>query len=744
MKHTLLAFVALFFLLKQSYQLFAQTTNEVDYQLHIKKATGKIVVDGKLDEPDWQSAQRTGAFWQQFPYDTSRAEQQTETRLTFDDDNLYISFVVYQPRKYVVQSLKRDFPNGGGTDLVIVNFDTFKDKQNAFHFAVNPYGVQREGLLSGGEIVSNDWDNKWYTQVKNEADRWVVESAIPFKSIRYKVSEGINEWNIQLYRNNLLINERSSWTPFPRGFPGNSIAFAGTLIWDQPPPTPGANISLIPYMLGGVSEDYLKGTAAKIEKNVGFDAKVAITPSLNLDLTVNPDFAQVEVDQQVTNLSRFELFFPERRQFFLENADLFGTFGFTRINPFFSRRIGLVRSPVTGENVKNTIIAGARLSGKIDNNWRVGLLNMQTASDQDLGLVANNFTVGVLQRRVFTRSNVSAIVVNKQSNASYNRMAGLEYNLASGNGFWKGKLFHHQLFTPNDTAGQFAQGLRVAYTTPRFSFESQTENIGINYAPEVGYAPRRGYVRNSGSVAFSYYPKGKIGRLINSWSLIPDWDIFVGKKEGRVLDGDAGLFGEVQFQNNARLTVALFRVDYTYLFADFDPSGKNDPARALKAGTDYFYRSSRASFQSNNRKPFYALLEGRVGDYFNGRILNLNVTANYRYQPFALFALNVSYNRVRLPAGFNSADLWLVGPRMDWTFSRSVFLTTIAQYNNQTNNMNLNVRFQWRFKPVSDFFVVYTDNYFTQDTISAENRHFNAFQSKNRALVVKLTYWLNL
>ncbi len=737
--------------------IFAQTPNELKYRIHIKKAQGKIVLDGLLNEPDWQKAEPTSPFGQQFPADTSEAVQQTQTRLTFDDQNIYLAYVVDGPRKYVVQSLKRDFPQGGGTDLIFVNFDTFKDKQNAFHFAVSPYGVQRDALISNGNTISNDWDNKWQVEVKNYDDKWIVEIAIPFKTIRYKVTEGINEWNVNFFRNNLFLNERSCWAQIPRGFPGNNIAFSGTLVWDTPPPRPGANVALIPYLLGGVSQDYLNNKPVAVDKNIGIDAKIAVTPSLNLDLTINPDFAQVEVDQQVTNLTRFELFFPERRQFFLENADLFSSFGFARVNPFFSRRIGLVKNPQTGLNIKNTIYYGARLSGKLDNNWRIGLLNMQTGSDDNIGVKGSNYTVATIQRRLFTRSNISAIVVNQQVSGAnnYNRVVGLDYNLGSKNGFWAGKAFHHQMFTPKTVDGQFAQGLSLQYGTSKLGAELQLENIGGSYNPEVGFVPRNGYSRMSGNVQFNFFPKSS---LINSFFINPDWDMVWSRKDNqqinwkiaggtpnnRFLDWDAGLFGGISFQNGAVFSASLLRWDYTYLFGDFDPSGLGDTKKVLKAGTDYLYFSNRMSFQSNQRRRLWTVTQLRFGNYFNGRILSLNPVINYRYQPFALFSLSVNYNQIRLPQGFNDSDLWLISPRADITFSRAVFLTTFVQYNNQTNNMNVNARFQWRFKPVSDLFVVYTDNYFTQDFSTADSRFFTPFQSKNRAIVLKLTYWLNV
>jgi hypothetical protein len=745
----------------------AETENEKNFRLPIRKATGKIVLDGKLDEADWQKAKVTGSFWQQFPYDTSFAIQQTEARMTFDEENLYISFVVYQPNKYAVQSLRRDFPQGGGTDLIIVNIDTFKDKQNGFHFAVNPYGVQREGLVTNGENVTNDWDNKWYTKVTNYPDRWVVESAIPFKTLRYKINEDSNEWNVNFFRNNLLINERSSWAPIPRGFRGNNIAMSGILEWDTPPPTPGANIALIPYVSFNTSHDYINELPGTMKPGIGIDAKIAVTPSLNLDLTINPDFAQAEVDRQVTNLSRFELFFPERRQFFIENSDLFAGFGVGGsassssgrggsfvVTPFFSRRIGIGRDTIANNNVVVPILAGARLSGKVNNRLRVGLLTMQTAAKANVQASAN-YSVLTLQQRVFSRSTLGVIMVNKQSfdntenltnnSLAYNRVIGIDYNLASSNGRLNGTFFVHKSFTPDRPGDAVVAAAILNYNSSRLSFSTGITHIGAGYnVSQVGFVPRNDLWRSSHNVEYSFFPKNpNVNRVINSWGLGVDGDMRIQASTEQFTDWD---FSPVQFfvrfVDNSVFRFTPVRTDHTYLFdRSFDPSNQNN--KALPQGSSYTYRSTRLSYQSNNAKLFNFEVNGRFGEYFNGNILALSSTIGYRYQPFANLSVDINYNKIDLPKkeGYSDATLLLVGPRLDLTFSKTVFLTSVVQYNNQINNVNLNTRLQWRFKPVSDFFVVYTDNYFATDPDQIYNLGW--MKSKNRALVVKLTYWFN-
>jgi len=328
--------------------------------LKIRKATAPIIIDGIIDEPDWKSADVAEDFFQNFPYDSSFAITKTQVKVTYDDQNIYVAAICYDdlPGDYVVQSLKRDF-SYPISDAFAVYIDPFNDKLNGFSFAVNPLGAQREGLLQGGGFfgVTTSWDNKWYSKVKRKADRWIVEMAIPFKTIRYQ--ENNITWGINFSRNDLKRNENSSWSPVPRNFNIGSTAFTGTLIFESPPKKPGTNISIIPYAIASTDQDFSSEGDVNQSGNSGFDAKIAVSPSLNLDITLNPDFSQVEVDRQIVNLTRFSLFFPEKRQFFVENSDLFSKFGFRQIRPFFSRNIGLNQGRIM------PILAGARLSATV-------------------------------------------------------------------------------------------------------------------------------------------------------------------------------------------------------------------------------------------------------------------------------------------------------------------------------------------------------------------------------------------
>lgn len=718
-----------------------------------------------MDEADWQSAQVASRFMQYFPYDTSLAKGQTEVRLMYDHENIYLFAKMHNlgPRTYVTPSLRRDF-RGEANDGFTVVFDPFQDRTNGFVFGTNPFGVQREGLIAnGGGVGQNDfslnWDNKWYSASAIHDGYWVTEMAIPFKTLRFK--EGLDKWFINFYRIDSQHAERSTWSPIPRNFDIVNMAFNRDLIWDRPLRTPGANISLIPYVAGGRARDFARGTPTTRNLDFGADAKVALGPALNLDLTVNPDFSQVEVDQQVTNLDRFEIFFPERRQFFLENADLFSSFGVEGTRPFFSRRIGVVRDESIGQNIQNAIPFGARLSGKITNNTRIGLLNMQAGRDVSIGLPSTNFTVATVQQKVFARSNFGFMLVNKQafqdsvggrftrSPKNYNRVLGFDYNLASKNNRWNGKFFYHREFDEKRLDSAFATGGFINYGSVNWQVDVFVRNVGANYNPETGFVRRADFLQWAATVWRNFYPaRGRVQShgpgfdfdlLGNQRYTSIRTDVDLGNLEIKLLDWDANLMYRIRWRSTANFNVRL-RTEYTYLFFPFDPSGTQ--GQRLPANTDYRVPLLVASYVSDARKKFFFNVATRSGGYFNGTRLNLSGAINYRYQPYGFASLDFTFNRIQLPAPYNDANLFLIGPRLDFTFSRNVFWTTFFQYNSQIANLNINSRFQWRFKPVSDLFIVYTDNYLAESF--ANGRTFFVGPPRNRALVLKLTYWFNI
>lgn len=716
--------------------------------LQVKKATAPIKIDAVMDEPDWQTADVADHFKQLFPFDSSYAKAQTEVRMTYDDHMIYIFAVMHNqpgPRKYFTPSLKRDY-RGPGNDGFSVTMDTYKDRTNGFMFGMNPFGVQREGLISNGGNNSEDlnlsWDNKWYGEAKILENKWVCELAIPFKTIRFK--HGLASWNINFYRIDSHHNEQSTWSPIPRVYGPTVVAFNRELIWDQPLNHPGGNVSLIPFVADRNVEDFETQKLTESTPSVGGDAKLAIGPALNLDLTVNPDFSQVEVDQQVANLSRFEIFYPEKRQFFLENADLFANFGYSNMRPFFSRRIGVTRDKSTGQNIQNRIYGGARLSGKLDNNWRIGLLNMQTAEDKANSTPSANYTVAAVQRKIFTRSNIALMVINKQSFADtarqFNRLIGIEYNLGSKNNRWNGKAFYHRSFNELKKDSAYSATIQFTYAKPKVEIDFLAQTVGANFDPQVGYLPRARYSRVAPEFYYAWYPKS---RIINNHGPGTDLDFIYNDLYG-ITDADYNLWYKISFQNQAQFFMRI-RQDYGLVFFPFDPTFPQDTTvkvKNLPFKSSYYWNSVIFNFQSNPQKKFTYYFQSRLGQYYNGHRVNLDGNVSYRIIPRVILSLDYSINHISLPSNYNSVDLLVLSPKFDFTFSRKLFWTTYVQYNNQIRNVNINTRLQWRFRPVSDLFIVYTDNYFAET--NSHGDFFYVGQPKLRALVIKLTYWFNL
>ncbi|TAE29815.1 MAG: hydrolase [Cytophagales bacterium] len=717
----------LFFLLCLTVPALAQKKNDA-YQYNINRITAPIRIDGVADEPAWQSAQLVNEFHMVLPMDTSRATMKTEVRMAYDDQNMYLVATCYRPESQldVVESLRRDW-GFGRNDNFILFIDTFDDQTNGFAFGVNAVGAQWDALLFEGGKANLSWDNKWTSVTRNYPDRYVVEMAIPFKTIRYK--KGITRWGANFSRQDLTSTEKSAWAPVPRQFPTASLAYTGTLVWDQAPPQAGANISVIPYVLGSTARNFATAESPAPKANIGGDAKIAVTSSLNLDLTVNPDFSQVEVDRQVTNLDRFELFFPERRQFFLENGDLFASFGYQNIRPFFSRRIGL------GVPIRY----GARLSGKLNKDWRVGVMHMQTAAVDETNLPRQNFTVAAFQRRVAARSNIGLLMVNKQSMhytpqdgfpkySQYNRNVGLEYNLQSSNNLWTGKALYLQSFSPGNPADNRVMAGNLLYNDRKWTLGGQYEYVGTSYNPEVGFVPRRGYQKVNSQLGYLFFPKGTSvlthGPILNS-------TFFLNTTLSQQLDNTNFLAYNLQFRSRSHF-MAWTATDFVRLLADLDPT--NMGKARLKSGTLHRWHSWGTEFVSKPQSLFTYGFSTRYGGFYdNGTRLNITTDLGYRVQPFASLAVVSSYNRIWLPNLSGLTTFWLISPRLDVTMTNSLFFTGFMQFNQQTKNVNLNARLQWRYKPASDLFIVYTDNYLPEN-----------FKVKNRAIVFKLTYWWNV
>lgn len=702
--------------------LNAQKKNE-RYRLNIHKTNLPVRIDGDLSDSLWHRAEVATDFYMVLPMDTSFARLRTEVRMAYDKKFLYVSAVNFQSPRIIVESLRRDW-NFGKNDNFIFFMDPFDDQTNGFTFGANAFGAEWDGQQFEGGTANLNWDNRWFSAVKRLPDRWIFEAAIPFKTLRYK--EGITRWGINFSRNDLTTTEKSAWAPVPRQMPTASLAYTGVLQWDAPPPKPGMNISLIPYVLGGVSRTQSEDRDYKTD--VGMDAKIAVSSAVNLDLTVNPDFSQVEVDRQITNLDRFELFFPERRQFFLENSDLFNNLGNATLRPFFSRRIGL-NAPIH---------AGARLSGRLDKNWRVGVMDMQTGPSSDGTSPAQNFGVMSFQRRVLSRSNVTGFLINKASFEKngqadrYNRNAGLEYNLASKNDVWRGKFLYFQSFDRGVKDSASAASAQIRYNNRKFVWEFQQEYVGRYYNPEVGYLPRPGgYHKSVYNARYYFFPKSS--KILTHSPGITGFTVM--NAFGNSTENETALFYDITWRDRTLLSLWVAN-DYIKLLRAFDPTNKTGVS--LPANTHHIWNSWGVIFESKPQSLFTYGFNSRYGGYYaGGTRLRLAGNVAYRVQPYGIFAVSAEYNDIKFPKdnpyGLKNAYFWLISPRIDLTFSKKLYFTTFLQYNEQINNVNLNTRLQWRYAPASDLYFVYTDNYLPE-----------MFIGKNRAFVLKLTYWWNV
>jgi len=702
--------------------LSSEGTVNRNFQIHAKRAKGPIKLDGIINEEDWLKAEKATNFYMVLPYDTGHSVAKSEVMMTYDDKAFYMAIIFHDTiqGKRPVESLRRDFVFGNN-DNFLVFIDPYNDQTTGYSFGVNAAGAIWDGTMSGGSAVNLIWDTKWESKTKNYPDKWVAEMKIPFKSVRYNAD--VDHWNIQFSRLDLKLNEKSAWAPVPRQFATASLAYAGELKWETPPPKSGLKLALIPYVYGSSSQNFEKGEDPHYRKDFGFDAKLGLSSSMNLDLTYNPDFSQAEVDDQVTNLERFELYFPEKRQFFLENSDLFSNFGATNIRPFFSRRIGL-DAPVN---------AGVRLSGKIGQDLRIGVMDMQTGSDG--GYLARNFFVASVQKKLFARSNIAAIFVNKEqlnipadwTGNNYNRVAGLEYNIASRNNFWTGKLFGQKSFTPKaNTAEEYSQGLNLAYSRKNYLLEFLQLYVGKDFNAETGYVPRHDFLQVNPRATVKFYPQS--GPLEYHGLLTEINDVY--KPDNRELT-DRLVDFDYFFQLKSRARVEIKgEKQYVLLQQNFDPTNKG--SHYLLPGSSYTWNDFSVLFISDNRKVFKYDFQTGYGGYFNGHRRYFQGSFNYRFQPYGYISLIYSYNDLTLPDPWKRTKFWLIGPKLDVTFTDKLFFTTYVQYNQQSDNLNINARFQWRYKPVSDLFLVYTDNYFP-----------GSMNVKNRAVVLKLSYWFN-
>jgi len=707
--------------------------------LFVKKIEEKIKLDGVLDEAVWNEADIATDFWQMFPTDSLRSTNETEVKLLYDDTYIYISaYAKGVGANFMVSSLKRDF-SARSNDNVTVLFDTFRDGQNAFLFGVSAYGVQREGLISDRGVTINGfsltWDIKWKAETVRNEDSFTIELAIPFNSLKYP--EGSQRWGFQSYRYDMQTNERSSWSSVPQNQIPVNLGYLGELVFEEPLSKNKTPLYLIPY-INRLSSNSFNDSPKANSLNVGGDLKIAVGNGLNLDITLNPDFSNVEVDDIITNLTRFEISLPEKRQFFIDNRDLFGNFGGRReAIPFFSRRIGIARD-LAGNTIQNNILGGVRLSGKLDENWRLGVLSIQNQEDISNNIASNNNAMFALQRKVFNQSQIGAFIVNRESikdydfleeKDRYNRVIGLDYNLNSANNKWVGKFYTHKSFQPDDNGGNLSSGASINYNTRTWQFSSKWIYVDQDYRSDLGFIPRTGIIKTGISGTRIFYPKkGKI----NSHSIeIANYNWQQKSLDYKKTDHFKRVEYNIEFKKQDQLSFSL-RNQYVYLSNSFDPT-RSENGIPLPANVDYEFNAWSVEYQSNVARLFNFSSQFSYGTFYNGTRFSYQGNTQFRIQPKLVMSLLWDYNQVRLPDPYPSANIILVSPKVELTLNKKLFWSTLIQYSNQSDNLGINSRLQWRFAPLSDLYLVYNDNYYTRE-----------FGPVFRSINLKLTYWLSL
>ena len=725
--------------------LSGASQNILDFQekfkLNISKANSKIKIDGLLDEAAWESAGQTSDFWKKWPNDVGRPVRQTYVKMSYDDQFLYIGIKAIDTNYYVVQSLKRD-QGFFMSDAVTIAIDPVNQRTNGFLFSITPYNVQSEDLVASGQNngeLSFSWDNKWISATSRHPNYWIAEIAIPFKTLRFK--EGKTKWGINFLRTDVKNNEFSSWTKMPTNFPFFDFGYAGSLNWNTPPPAPGTNISTIPYVSSFQSSDKEANVPWTGKLNGGFDSKIALTSSLNLDLTVNPDFSQVEADQQVTNLTRFDIFFPEKRTFFLENDDLFSNFGIPPIRPFYSRTIGLDKN-----GNKIPIAAGVRISGNISKKTRIGLMNMQTLAKNDAA--AQNYTAITFNEQVQARSSIKGYFLNRQGLEDkdhrftdpldrYGRNAGIEYNFLDNSGKWNAWSGHHLSFKDGIKTPGYYTNTGGGYSSKKWNFVVDYTQITDKYYADMGFishienydallgtVTRLGYKQIYNQIKHTFYPKkGKITQIKLGLGNI----IFLNPNLS-FNQSIHDLTLEFSFKNTSSLIVGSSFDANNLLFNTSFTDKLPIPPGKYRAATGYI------TYGSDIKKKISYTLLLNGGNFFNGSIFQYDLITKYRIQPWGNFGFSFQQARLAFPEKYGSSNLFLIAPRIEINFSNNLSWSTFLQYNNQRNNFNINSKIQWRYKPMSDIFLVYSDNYFTDPLM----------KNKNRALVFKMNYWLNL
>ena len=686
------------------------------------------LVDGRIQEAAWTSVEPFTAFVQQEPNQGQPVSERTEIRFLMDDLTLFVGVICFdsEPQNILVSQSRRD-SDLTDSDSIRILLDTFNDGQNAFVFGTNPFGIEYDGqvrsegqagLTGGGGGFNVDWDGDWVVRTQRLEHGWEAEFAIPLRTLRYVAGQE-RTWGVNALRIIRRKNEQSFLSPVPRGYNLYRVSIAGKLTGLDLPPQ--RDLKFVPYVSGDINDDRsLASDTVDRSANAGLDFKWGIRTDLTLDLTLNTDFAQVEADEQQLNLTRFPVFFPEKRPFFLENAQLFQLGQPQAIDLFFSRRIGLLGN---GEPID--IVAGGRLSGRLG-GFNVGALNMQTESavDERTGATlapANNFTVLRAQRE-FGRSSLGAMFVGRRGTGE--RAAAGDYNRAYGVDLgWQatanGRVFAFLARTdsPARNGGSDYAG-RAAYThTHQFwTATGAYAQVGERFNPEVGFLRRRGFRQLEGRYNLSYPP----GRWPWIRRIQPHANFNAFMNLQNELESSLGHwhFFDISTRSGARFGY-LFETQQDRPRREFTIYQDVTGYRVIVPPGEYAWTRGMFEGHTNLSAPVSASLLHRLGSYYNGDYHGWQLTMGLRAGARLISSIGWSRDDVKLPAGDFRNDL--VPVRVSYAFTSLASLQALVQYNRQASTLSGNVRLALLNRSGTGFFLVYNDrrdtSTFTQDEV---------------------------
>lgn len=662
----------------------------------------RIEVDGELNEGIWQNALPATDFVQTEPYPGKPATERTEVRVVYDADNLYVGAFCFdsEPHKITVFDLRRDF-EGEETDVFGLILDTFRDKRNGFAFLTNPKGARREfQAIDDGRDVNVNWEGVWFVRAKVYDYGWAVEIAIPFKTLRFSET-GTPVWGVNFLRKVRRKNETAYWAPIPLRNQLQHVSYAGELRGLEGIKQ-GRNLKIKPFAVAEISQLSLNQQgSATTHFDGGIDLKYGITPGLTLDGTYNTDFSQVEVDEQQINLTRFPLFFPEKREFFLENAGLFQFGEVPKVSGpprdpelmlFFSRRIGLSDD---GEVVP--IRGGSRLTGRVG-NYGLGLLNIQT---KEMGETpAHNFTVARLKRQIFSRSNIGAIFINRYSNFSPNehRAFGVDGNFR----FFENlrlNSFVARIQTPGVTRNNLAGKMAVDWTDRRIDFYASYLDVQENFKADVGYVRRTGMRLSQLEWGYHYRPqKNRIFRDIIVFKGVLEYTTDQHNKPVTKLFRP--IF-RIWFHNGA-----VFEVTARKNFERLDEPFRLRPNVVIPVG-DYDFSEVLVMGNTDKSRMVSGDLRFSNGNFYHGKKTSLNLAGTFR--PNYKFSAAIRYERNAIDLPGTSFSSNLLGIRLNYGFSTRLFLNAFIQYSSEKKRVSSNIRLNFIHRPMSDFFIVYNE-----------------------------------